>query len=122
MGNILVAEDSFTQRQLIADFLEERDFTVTTATNGVEALAQVLRTCPDVVVLDVVMPQLNGYEVCRRLKTTPETQDIPVIMCSVKTTEVDRYWGLKIGADAYIGKPFQKHELIEAIERLLSEK
>lgn len=120
MGSILVVEDSATQRQMMAEFLQSKDFQVAVANNGVEALKRLEETCPDVVVLDVLMPQMNGYEVCRRLKNNPKTHDIPVIMCSAKITEVDRYWGMKIGADAYIGKPFKGSELIDAIERLLS--
>lgn len=119
MSTILVVEDSATQRQMIADFLEDYDFQVEIARNGVEALQHLHDSSPDVVLLDVLMPQMNGYEVCRRIKNDPKTQDIPVIMCSAKITQVDRYWGMKIGADAYIGKPFKQNELIETIERFL---
>ncbi|MCL1468987.1 response regulator transcription factor [Argonema galeatum] len=121
MGTILVVEDSTAQRQMITEFLEGKDFQVTTARNGVEALERILDSSPDVVLLDVLLPKMNGYEVCRRIKKTPKTQDIPVIMCSAKTTEVDRYWGMKVGADAYIGKPFKQTELIDAIEQLTRE-
>lgn len=120
MSTILVVEDSATQRQMIADFLEHYDFQVEIARNGVEALKHLHDSCPDVVLLDVLMPQMNGYEVCRRIKNDPKTQDIPVIMCSAKITQADRYWGMKIGADAYIGKPFKQTELIAAIERCLT--
>ncbi len=119
MSTILVVEDSATQRQMIADFLEDSDFQVKIARNGVEALQRLRDSSPDVVLLDVLMPEMNGYEVCRRIKNDPKTQDIPVIMCSAKITQVDRYWGMKIGADAYIGKPFKQDELIETIERFL---
>ena len=121
MGTILVVEDSATQRQMITEFLEDKDYKVAIATNGVEALERIVQSNPDVVLLDVLMPQMNGYEVCRRLKKDPKTHEIPVIMCSAKITEVDRYWGIKIGADAYIGKPFKQRELIETIERLMAE-
>ncbi len=121
MGTILVVEDSATQRQMMTEFLEGKDFQVTIARNGVEALERILDSSPDVVLLDVLLPQMNGYEVCRRIKKTPKTQDIPVIMCSAKTTEVDRYWGLKVGADAYLGKPFKQTELMEAIKRLIAD-
>lgn len=119
MSTVLVVEDSNTQRQLITDFLKSNRFAVTIARNGSEALACVQFVCPDVVLLDIVMPDMNGYDVCRRLKTNPKTQKIPVIFCSMKCSEVDRYWGAKIGADAYIGKPFQKSELLGAIQQLL---
>lgn len=121
MGTILVVEDSATQREMMAEFLKGNDFQVTVASNGLEALERVQDTSPDVVLLDVLMPQMNGYEVCRRLKSNPKTHAIPVIMCSAKITEVDRYWGMKTGADAYIGKPFKQKEMIDTIERLIAE-
>lgn len=121
MGTILVVEDSATQRQMIVDFLEVNDYKVAVATNGLEALEYIVESNPDVVLLDVLMPGMNGYELCRRLKKDPKTQEIPVIICSAKITEADRYWGMKIGADAYIGKPFKQKELIETIERLMAE-
>lgn len=120
MGTILVVEDSSTQRKLIAGLLKSNDFKVSVARNGGEGLQWAVRSRPDLVVLDVLMPDMNGYEVCRQLKKHPETQDIPVILCSVKNSEVDRYWGKKNGADAYLAKPFQQDELIATIERLLN--
>ena len=74
---------------------------------------------PDLVILDIVMPRMNGYQVCRRLKSDPRTKDIPVIFCSSKSEEIDRYWGIKQGADAYVFKPFQPVELIGTIKQLL---
>ena len=84
-----------------------------------EALEKVQLSCPDLVLLDVVMPKMNGYEVCRRLKTDPKTQNVPVVMCSSKGEEFDRYWGMKQGADAYIVKPFQPRELLGTVKQLL---
>jgi twitching motility two-component system response regulator PilH len=84
-----------------------------------EALEYMQVSCPDIVVLDIVMPKMNGYEVCRKLKTDPKTQNVPVIMCSSKAEEFDRYWGMKQGADAYIVKPFQPKELVATIKQLL---
>ena len=89
------------------------------ARDGVEALEQVQASRPDLVVLDIVMPRMNGYEVCRRLKSDPTTQNVPVVMCSSKGEEFDRYWGMKQGADAYITKPFQPTELVETVKQLL---
>ena len=76
-------------------------------------------SCPDLVVLDIVMPKMNGYEVCRKLKTDPKTQNVPVVMCSSKGEEFDRYWGMKQGADAYVVKPFQPKELVATVKQLL---
>lgn len=119
MSTVLVVEDSRTQRYMVTTLLAASEFTVTTAKDGVEALEQMRQACPDVVILDVIMPQLNGYEVCRRLRSNPATKNVPVIICSLKCTNADRYWAFKQGADAYIGKPFQPSELIETIKHLL---
>ena len=121
MSTILVAEDSFTQRQLIVELLQSCRFTIRTAKNGVEALEKIELLHPDIVLLDLIMPQMNGYEVCRRMKANPKTKNIPIILCSSKGSEADRYWGLKQGADAYVAKPFQPEELIDAI-KVLSER
>lgn len=119
MRTVLVVEDSPTQRELIIDLLKRSGLSVAVANDGMEALEQVQLSCPDLVVLDIVMPRMNGYEVCRRLKTDPKTQDLPVVMCSSKGEEFDRYWGMKQGADAYIVKPFQPKELLVTIKQLL---
>src|SRR5919199_6179017 len=119
MSKILVVEDSRTQRYMVTNLLAASDFTVSAAKDGLEALEQMRQACPDVVILDVIMPHLNGYEVCRRLKSNPATKNVPVIMYSLKCTNADRYWAFKQGADAYISKPFQPKELIETVKLLL---
>ncbi|MBE9032661.1 response regulator [filamentous cyanobacterium LEGE 11480] len=119
MSTVLVVEDSVTQREMITDLLKGSGLTVTVATDGMEALAHIEGDQPDLVVLDIVMPRMNGYEVCRRLKSDPKTQSVPVVMCSSKGEEFDRYWGMKQGADAYIAKPFQPTELVGTVKQLL---
>jgi len=121
MKTILVVEDSVTQRQMISDLLKESglDTSVVSVGDGVEALEHIKNQRPDIVVLDIVMPRMNGYEVCRQLKTDPNTENLPVIMCSSKGEEFDKYWGMKQGADAYIAKPFEPTELIGTIKQLL---
>lgn len=89
MNKVLVVEDSVTQREMISDLLKQSGLTVYVATDGVEALEQIQTSCPDLVVLDIVMPRMNGYEVCRRLKADPKTQKVPVVMCSSKGEEFD---------------------------------
>lgn len=84
MSTVLVVEDSLAQRQMISDLLKGSGLTVAVASDGVEALEHIQRSSPDVVVLDIVMPRMNGYEVCRRLKADPKTQHVPVVMCSSK--------------------------------------
>ncbi|MCL1465059.1 response regulator transcription factor [Argonema galeatum] len=119
MSTVLLVEDSATQREMISGFLKNKGLKVTVAIDGVEALEKVEANRPDLVLLDIVMPRMNGYEFCRRLKSNPKTNKIPVVMCSSKTKEIDRYWGLKQGADAYIAKPFHPAELVETLKRLL---
>jgi len=119
MSIVLVVEDSVTQREMIEDLLKGSGLTVKTAGDGVEALEQMQGNCPDIVVMDIVMPRMNGYELCRRIKTDPKTERVPVVMCSSKGEEFDRYWGMKQGADAYISKPFQPQELVGTVKQLL---
>jgi twitching motility two-component system response regulator PilH len=119
MSTVLVVEDSLTQREMITDLLKGSGLNVTVAGDGVEALEQIQGSCPDLVVLDIVMPRMNGYEVCRRLKADPRTKNVPVVMCSSKGEEFDRYWGMRQGADAYIAKPFQPTELVGTVKQLL---
>jgi twitching motility two-component system response regulator PilH len=119
MSTVLVVEDSVTQREMIEDLLKGSGLIVKTAGDGVEALEQMQGNCPDIVVMDIVMPRMNGYELCRRIKTDPKTERIPVVMCSSKGEEFDRYWGMKQGADAYIAKPFQPQELVGTVKQLL---
>jgi twitching motility two-component system response regulator PilH len=120
MSMVLVVEDSIPQREMITELLRGSGLEVTAASDGIEALAQIQAgEHPDLVVLDIVMPRMNGYEVCRRLKADPSTQNVPVILCSSKGEEFDRYWGMKQGADAYIAKPFQPTELVGTVKQLL---
>jgi twitching motility two-component system response regulator PilH len=119
MSTVLVVEDSVTQREMIEDLLKGSGLAVTTASDGVDALEQIQNNCPDIVVMDIVMPRMNGYELCRRIKTDPKTERVPVVMCSSKGEEFDRYWGMKQGADAYIAKPFQPQELVGTVKQLL---
>ncbi|MBW4508456.1 MAG: response regulator [Scytonematopsis contorta HA4267-MV1] len=119
MSIVLIVEDSIAQREMITDLLKASGLTVTHASDGLEALEAIQAARVDLVVLDIVMPRMNGYEVCRRLKSDPKTQNVPVVMCSSKGEEFDRYWGMKQGADAYIAKPFQPTELVGTVKQLL---
>jgi twitching motility two-component system response regulator PilH len=119
MSEVLLVEDSPAQREMISGILKDNGLTVIIACDGLEALEQIQNLNPDLVVLDIVMPRMNGYEVCRRLKSDPRTKNVPVVMCSSKGEEFDRYWGMKQGADAYIAKPFEVIELIGTIKQLL---
>lgn len=119
MSTVLVVEDSLSQREMITDLLRKIGLKVSTAGDGLEALESIQSHTPDVIVLDIVMPRMNGYELCRKLKADPATQHVPVVLCSSKGEEFDRYWGMKQGADAYIAKPFQPAELVGTVKQLL---
>jgi twitching motility two-component system response regulator PilH len=119
MKTILVAEDSHSQREMMSIVLRNHDFKVITACHGEDALAKILRYNPDLVILDVVMPKINGYEVCRILRRNPMYRHLPILFCSTQASEADKYWGLKQGADAYIGKPFRSQDLLTTVDSLL---
>jgi twitching motility two-component system response regulator PilH len=97
MSKILVVEDSQTQRELMATLLKKNHFEIATASDGLEAIAQVQLLHPDIVILDIVMPKMNGYELCRQLRENPETWNVNIVICSAKSTTVDRYWGCEMG-------------------------
>ena len=119
MHTVLVVEDSVAQREMIKTLLEGSGLSVTAVSNGFDALKHIQGDPPDLILLDIVMPEMNGYEVCRRIKSDDTTKSLPVVMCSAKGEEFDRYWGMKQGADAYIAKPFQPTELVGTVKLLL---
>jgi twitching motility two-component system response regulator PilH len=119
MSKILVVEDNRTYQEMIANLLKENGLEVSTANDGVEAMESIKGSLPDLVVLDVVMPRMNGYEVCREIKANPQTQNVKVVMVSTKDQEFDRHWANKQGADAYITKPFKPQELVATIKQQL---
>jgi two-component system, chemotaxis family, response regulator PixH len=119
MNTILVIDDCLTDLQVISGSLEKAGFTVFRATNEQEAKTKISQQRPDLIVLDVVLPDRSGFEFCRDLKEENSTQNIPVIMCSSKTSKMDKYWGLQQGADAYMGKPVDGEELIQTISKLV---
>jgi twitching motility two-component system response regulator PilH len=119
MSTILIVDDSHTLRQMIAEILQSSGLVVIEAINGVEAKEKIQNEAPDLVITDLIMPLMNGYELCRWIKADPTTQNIPVLMCSTKSEEFDRYWGMKQGADAYMTKPFHPKDLVGAVKQLL---
>ena len=113
---VLLVEDEPAQRELLAYNLEAEGFDVLTADNGEDGLILVDENDPDLIVLDWMMPQLSGIEVCRRLKSNSKTRQIPVIMLSARAEEVDRVRGLETGADDYVVKPYSVIELMARIK------
>lgn len=113
--NILVVDDMDSQRQLISNFLERAGYDVTTAESGADALAKVKVSKPDIVVTDLVMPELTGLELCRELKREPSTAEIPVIACTTKDRKMDQNWAKKQGVSAYVVKPFTEDQLVSVV-------
>jgi len=116
---VLLVEDEHAQREVLAYNLEAEGFRVSRAENGEEALLLVEEDLPDVIVLDWMMPNLSGIEVCRRLKLRPETRGIPIIMLSARSEEIDKVRGLETGADDYVVKPYSVVELMARVRSQL---
>lgn len=116
---ILVVDDSPTELQLMVEPLIDRGYQVITATNGIDALEAAIKEHPRLILLDVLMPGKNGFQVCRQLKTDPATCDIKIIIVSSKCLESDRFWGLRQGADEYLAKPVNDETLLQHISALL---
>jgi DNA-binding response OmpR family regulator len=122
-GKILVVDDEVYIVQILEFSLSRIEgYDVITATDGEEALEKVREGKPDLVVLDVMMPKMDGYETCKRLKQDPELAEIPVILLSAKGRTMDQNKGFEVGADDYITKPFSPRKLIDKINVLLGAK
>jgi len=120
MPRILIAEDEKDIRELIAFTLRFAGFDVLLATNGVEAVEVAETERPDLVILDVRMPRMSGYEACRRLKENPQTASLPVVFLSAKGQDSEIQQGLESGAEEYILKPFAPDELIQQVRDILN--
>ncbi|MBN1873418.1 MAG: response regulator [Anaerolineae bacterium] len=121
MVKILVAEDERDIRELIAFTLRFAGFDVELARNGAEAVEKAPQVHPDLILMDVRMPQMTGYQACEQLKKMPETQEIPVVFLSAKGQESEIKEGKQVGATDYILKPFAPDELANKVKRILEE-
>jgi phosphate regulon transcriptional regulator PhoB len=118
-SDVLVVEDEPDIRSLIVHHLERDGYRCRTAASGGEALARVRSSAPDLIVLDLMLPGMDGLEVCRRLRGDPATAAVPIIMLTAKADEVDRVVGLEMGADDYLAKPFSTKELVARVRAVL---
>ena len=118
-GHVLIVDDSPTGRQAASNLLSRSGYQVSTAVDGEDALEKIAAAPPPVIVLDIVLPKMNGYEVLRHLKSSDTTRGIKVILVSSKNQESDRFWGIKQGADGYLTKPFSDEDLLANVARLL---
>jgi phosphate regulon transcriptional regulator PhoB len=116
---VLVVEDEPDIRRLVVLHLERDGFRCRTAANGLDALREAKADVPDLVVLDLMLPGIDGLEVCRRLRSDASTAGVPIIMLTAKSDEVDRVVGLEVGADDYVAKPFSPKELVARVRAVL---
>ncbi len=116
--NILVVDDSETDRFILTEMLEKSGFSVAVAVSGEDCLQKVKENMPDLVVMDVIMPGLNGFQTTRALSKDPLTAHVPVIMCTGKEQATDRMWALRQGAKECVIKPVQAAELVSKIKAL----
>jgi two-component system phosphate regulon response regulator PhoB len=118
--NILVVDDEPDLLELIDTNLTAAGFHVLTAANGSEALRRARALQPQLILLDVMLPELDGLEVCKLLRLDPATRSIPIVMLTARATEIDRVLGLELGADDYVTKPFSVRELVLRLKKLLN--
>lgn len=115
---ILVVDDSATDTHMVTQMLKKNGYTVFTAGSGEEGIAKAKKEKPDLILMDIVMPGMSGFEATRSISKDPETATIPVIVCSTKGQETDKAWGLRQGARDYIVKPVAEKALMEKIKSL----
>ncbi len=118
-GKILVVDDEIYIVHILDFSLGMEGYEVVTALDGEQALEKARTEKPDLIVLDIMMPKLDGYETCKRLKADAETRDVPVILLSAKGRNIDQKVGFEVGADDYITKPFSPRKLVERINAIL---
>jgi len=120
INKILIVDDSPTERLYLTDILVKNGFAVSTAVNGDEAIERIRAERPELILMDVVMPGTNGFQVTRAIARDPELSTLPVIICSSKNQETDRIWGLRQGAKDYLVKPVDPERLLASIAALAS--
>ncbi|MBD1909423.1 MULTISPECIES: response regulator [unclassified Leptolyngbya] len=119
MTTVLLVEDSLTESEILTRYLQQVGLNVVLARDGMEAQYHLNQQRPDLIVLDVILPGQSGFELCRELKASTETDGIPVIMCSTKDTDADKLWGNMLGADAYLPKPVNQQEFVNTVQQLI---
>jgi len=117
---LLLVDDSPADLHLISSVLSVSGYQISTAANGEEGLAKAKSERPDLIILDVVMPKMNGFQVCRAIKSTSDIAAVPVILLTSKNQKSDQFWGMKQGADMYLTKPFAPNELLKAAAKYLA--
>ncbi len=119
MALVLIVDDSPTEQHIFCKLLERHGYDTVVASDGEEAIETAVQSRPEVIVMDVVMPGMNGFQATRKLSKNPVTAHIPVVIVSSKGQETDRIWGLRQGAYQYLVKPVEERELLAAVEAAL---
>jgi twitching motility two-component system response regulator PilH len=114
---IMIVEDSQTDMRIAEKVCTDNGYKTVTVTEGDKVLSTAIEKKPDLILLDVILPNKNGFQVCRQLKTNEETKDIKVVIVSSKDQPSDKFWGMKQGADDYVTKPYEEDDLLAAIEK-----
>ena len=120
MARILIADDSKTEVEVFRRALTSQGHEIISAEDGISAEKMAIDETPDLMILDIIMPKKNGFQVCRDLKANPATQHMPIVIVTSKGEDSDVFWGKRQGADEYLVKPFQTTVLLEIVGRLLS--
>lgn len=120
MAEILIVDDSPTEVHVLTTMLEKHGYSVSAVNNGEDGIKLAKEKKPDLVLMDVVMPGINGFQATRQLSKDPETASIPIIIVTTKDQETDRVWGLRQGARDYLTKPVAEDELIDKIKSILN--
>jgi CheY-like chemotaxis protein len=119
MSKIVVVDDSYAEVQLIESYLKAAQHTVVSFSNTDNLEAKIAHEKPDLIVMDVVMPGRNGFQACRDLKNDERFKNIPIVLCTSKGNESDKFWGQQQGANGHVVKPFKSEELLHAVKRAL---
>lgn len=118
MAHILIVDDSPTETHIISKSLEKQGHRISVAVDGIEGVEKATQLLPDLILMDVVMPELNGFQATRQLSKQSATMNIPIIMVTTKDQKTDKMWAERQGAKGYITKPFEAQELIDEVNRL----
>jgi two-component system, chemotaxis family, response regulator PixH len=121
MTKVLVVEDSQSEMELMTLYLQKNGYEVICASNATDGMELAAHQQPDVIITDITMDGINGFEFCRLLKVYPDTEKIPIVACTARDRTLDRMWGQKQGIDVYITKPYSQEDLIKAIKSVVGE-
>lgn len=120
MTTALVVEDSITDKEIVTSLLQRIGVDFIVAQSVEEAAQKIKSNQFDLVVLDIILPDGSGFEICRDLKEGGKTKSTPILMCSTKKTDIDKFWGMKQGADAYLAKPINQDEFVQTVKDLIA--